>query len=83
VLSRSRILEHVWDFAYEGGSNVVDVYVRYLREKVDRPFGRADIQTVRGVGYRLRIDDDDGPVGLAASVGSSPTDVAAPEVGGA
>ena len=57
VLSRSRILEHVWDFAYEGGSNVVDVYVRYLREKVDRPFGQADIQTVR-VGYRLRIDDD-------------------------
>ena len=56
VLSRSRILEHVWDFAYEGGSNVVDVYVRYLREKVDRPFGRADIETVRGVGYRLRID---------------------------
>jgi len=59
VLSRSRILEHVWDFAYEGGSNVVDVYVRYLREKVDRPFGRADIQTVRGVGYRLRIDEVD------------------------
>ena len=57
VLSRTRIIEHVWDFAYEGGSNVVDVYVRYLREKVDRPFGRADIETVRGVGYRLRDDD--------------------------
>ena len=56
VLSRSRILEHVWDFAYDGGSNVVDVYVRYLREKVDRPFGRDDIETVRGVGYRLRLD---------------------------
>jgi two-component system, OmpR family, response regulator len=54
VLTRTRIIEHVWDFAYEGGSNVVDVYVRYLREKVDRPFGRADIETVRGVGYRLR-----------------------------
>ncbi len=56
VLTRTRIIEHVWDFAYEGGSNVVDVYVRYLREKVDRPFGRADIETVRGVGYRLRSD---------------------------
>ena len=59
VLSRSRILEHVWDFAYDGGSNVVDVYVRYLREKVDRPFGRADLETVRGVGYRLRSDPGD------------------------
>ena len=58
VLSRSRILEHVWDFAYDGGSNVVDVYVRYLREKVDRPFGRADLETVRGVGYRLRAEAD-------------------------
>ena len=56
VLTRSRILEHVWDFAYDGGSNVVDVYVRYLREKIDRPFGRADLETVRGVGYRLRVD---------------------------
>jgi two-component system OmpR family response regulator len=46
----------VWDFAYEGGSNVVDVYIRYLREKVDRPFGRTDIETERGVGYRLRDD---------------------------
>jgi len=54
VLSRSRLLEHVWDFAYEGTSNVIDVYVRYLREKVDRPFGRATIETVRGAGYRVR-----------------------------
>jgi two-component system OmpR family response regulator len=54
VLSRSRILDHVWDFAYAGTSNVVDVYVRYLREKVDRPFDREDIETVRGHGYRLR-----------------------------
>jgi two-component system OmpR family response regulator len=54
ALSRTRILEHVWDFAYEGDSNVVDVYVRYLREKIDRPFGRRSIETVRGVGYRLR-----------------------------
>jgi two-component system, OmpR family, response regulator len=53
VLSRSRIVEHVWDFAFEGDSNVVDVYVRYLREKVDRPFGSRSLETIRGVGYRL------------------------------
>lgn len=53
VVSRTRILEHVWDFAYDGDSNVVDVYVGYLRSKVDRPFGRTSIQTVRGAGYRL------------------------------
>ena len=57
VLSRLQLLEHAWDFAYENRSNVVDVYVRYLREKVDRPFGRATLETVRGVGYRLREDD--------------------------
>jgi two-component system OmpR family response regulator len=56
VLSRTRLIEHVWDFAYDGDSNVVEVYVRYLREKVDRPFGRASIETVRGMGYRLRAD---------------------------
>jgi two-component system OmpR family response regulator len=55
VLSRSRLIEHVWDFAYDGGSNVVDVYVRYLRRKIDLPFGRRDLETVRGVGYRLRL----------------------------
>lgn len=54
VLTRTRIIEHVWDFAYDGGSNVVDVYVRYLRDKIDRPFGRGSLQTVRGAGYRLR-----------------------------
>jgi two-component system OmpR family response regulator len=59
VLSRTRILEHVWDFAYEGDSNVVDVYVRYLREKVDRPFGRSSLETVRGAGYRLRDESDE------------------------
>ncbi|CAN5756096.1 two-component system response regulator TcrA [soil metagenome] len=53
VLSRTRLIEHVWDFAYEGDSNVVDVYVRYLRGKVDRPFNRNSIVTVRGSGYRL------------------------------
>jgi two-component system OmpR family response regulator len=56
VFSRSAIIDHVWDFAYEGTSNVVDVYVRYLREKVDRPFGRSAIETVHGAGYRLRTD---------------------------
>jgi two-component system, OmpR family, response regulator len=54
VLTRSRIIEHVWDFAYDGDSNVVDVYVRYLREKIDRPFRRDSIETIRGSGYRLR-----------------------------
>src|SRR5712691_3479551 len=54
VISRTQLSEHVWDFAYEGGSNVVDVYVRYLRGKIDRPFGVDTIETVRGAGYRLR-----------------------------
>ncbi len=54
VLTRTRILEHVWDFAYDPTSNVVDQYVGYLRRKVDRPFGRDDLETVRGAGYRLR-----------------------------
>ena len=54
VLTRTQILEHVWDFAFDGDSNVIEVYVRYLREKVDRPFGRQSLETVRGVGYRLR-----------------------------
>jgi len=59
VLSRTRLIEHVWDFAYEGDSNVVDVYVRYVREKVDRPFGTDSIETVRGAGYRLREEQGD------------------------
>jgi two-component system, OmpR family, response regulator len=54
VLSRYRLLEHAWDYDYENRSNVVDVYVRYLRQKIDRPFGRDSIETVRGAGYRLR-----------------------------
>jgi two-component system OmpR family response regulator len=56
VVSRTSLIEHVWDFAYEGDSNVVDVHVRNLRGKIDRPFGRATLETVRGVGYRLRDD---------------------------
>jgi two-component system OmpR family response regulator len=54
VLSRYQLLEHAWDYEYENRSNVIDVYVRYLREKVDRPFGTDSIETVRGAGYRLR-----------------------------
>jgi two-component system OmpR family response regulator len=56
VLSRLDLLEHAWDYAYENRSNVVDVYVGYLRAKIDRPFGRRSIETVRGAGYRLRGD---------------------------
>ncbi len=56
ALSRFHLLEHLWDSSYENRSNVVDVYVRYLREKVDIPFGTESIETVRGVGYRLRAD---------------------------
>jgi two-component system, OmpR family, response regulator len=54
VMSRYQLLEHAWDYEYENRSNVVDVYVRYLRQKIDRPFGTDSIETVRGVGYRLR-----------------------------
>jgi two-component system, OmpR family, response regulator len=54
AMSRFALLEHAWDYDYENRSNVVDVYVRYLRQKVDRPFGTDSIETVRGVGYRLR-----------------------------
>jgi two-component system OmpR family response regulator len=53
VLSRTRILEQVWDYSYSGFSNVVDVYVAYLRRKLERPFGSPLIRTVRGVGYAL------------------------------
>ena len=56
VLSRYQLLEHAWDYAYENRSNVIDVYVRYLRDKVDRPFGRDSLETVRGAGYRLRAE---------------------------
>ena len=56
ALSRVQLLEHAWDYAFENRSNVVDVYVRYLREKIDRPFGLSSLETVRGVGYRLRRD---------------------------
>jgi two-component system OmpR family response regulator len=53
VLSRYQLLEHAWDYDYENRSNIVDVYVRYLRDKIDRPFGVTTLETVRGAGYRL------------------------------
>jgi two-component system OmpR family response regulator len=56
VLDRYQLLERAWDYDYENRSNVIDVYVRYLREKIDRPFGVQSIETVRGAGYRLRAD---------------------------
>ena len=56
VLSRLELLEHAWDIGYTGRSNVVDVYVGYLRAKIDHPFGYSSIETVRGAGYRLCPD---------------------------
>jgi two-component system OmpR family response regulator len=56
MLDRFQLIEHTWDDEYENRSNVVDVYVRYLREKIDRPFGVSSIETVRGAGYRMRAD---------------------------
>jgi two-component system, OmpR family, response regulator len=59
VLTRSQILDAAWDFAYDGSSNVVDQYVTYLRRKIDTPFGHHDLETVRGMGYRLRHPDQE------------------------
>jgi len=56
VLSRFALIEHAWDYEYENRSNIVDSYVRFLRAKIDRPFAVESIETVRGVGYRLRPD---------------------------
>ena len=56
VLSRNMIIEHVWDQSFDGFTNIVDVYVRHLREKVDEPFEPKLIHTVRGAGYALGID---------------------------
>jgi two-component system OmpR family response regulator len=53
VLSRFHLLEQVWGYGYENRSNVVEVYIRYLRQKIDRPFQRNSLQTIRGVGYRI------------------------------
>jgi two-component system OmpR family response regulator len=56
VLTRQHLLERAWDSGYEGRSNIVDVYVRHLRSKIDEPFGRRSLETIRGAGYRLRAD---------------------------
>ncbi len=56
VLSRFHLLEHAWDVAYDNRSNVVDVYIRRLRRKIDEPFGGNSLETVRGAGYRLRVE---------------------------
>jgi two-component system OmpR family response regulator len=64
VLDRLQLLEHAWDYEYENRSNVIDVYVRYLREKIDRPFEVDSLETIRGAGYRLRAD---GGVGSSAT----------------
>jgi two-component system OmpR family response regulator len=56
VVSKREILEHVWDYDFEGDPNIVEVYIRRLRNKLDRPFARAAIETIRGAGYRLAAD---------------------------
>ena len=56
VVAKRAILAHVWDYDFEGDPNIVEVYVRHLRNKLDRPFGRSAIETVRGAGYRLAAD---------------------------
>ncbi|MGH2828461.1 MAG: winged helix-turn-helix domain-containing protein, partial [Actinomycetota bacterium] len=57
VVSKRKILEHVWDYDFEGNPNIVEVYIRHLRRKIDRPFDKDTIQTVRGSGYRLASDE--------------------------
>jgi two-component system OmpR family response regulator len=56
VVTKTAIIENVWDAHFDGDPNIVEVYIGYLRRKIDHPFGRAAIQTVRGVGYRLEQD---------------------------
>ena len=56
TLSKSNILDHVWDQAFDGDPNIVEVYIRHLRKKIDEPFGRHSLETIRGAGYRLRAD---------------------------
>ena len=54
VLSRERILEEIWGYDFSGGTNAVDVYIRYIRAKIEEPFGLKIIHTVRGVGYVIK-----------------------------
>jgi two-component system OmpR family response regulator len=56
VVTKSEIVRSVWDVNYDGDENIVEVYIGYLRKKVDQPFGRKSIETIRGVGYRLAGD---------------------------
>ncbi len=56
VLTRTQLLEHAWEYDFEHRSNVIEVYIRYLRRKIDQPFGVKSLETVRGAGYRLRKD---------------------------
>jgi len=56
VVSKAEILDNVWDFAFDGDPNIVEVYIRHLRTKIDEPFGRQAIRTIRGAGYRLDSD---------------------------
>lgn len=65
VLSRTRLVEHVWDSAYDGDLHIVNVYIAYLRDKIDRPFKRASLQTVRAAGYRIHDDLHDDAAGAA------------------
>jgi two-component system, OmpR family, response regulator len=69
ILTRYQLLEQAWDYDYENRSNVIDVYVRYLREKVDRPFNAQAIETIRGTGYRLRADGGRAPAGSVRGTG--------------
>jgi DNA-binding response OmpR family regulator len=57
ICSKTDIVDHVWDGSFDGDLNIVEVYIGHLRAKIDRPFGRSSIQTVRGAGYRLAADD--------------------------
>jgi two-component system OmpR family response regulator len=57
VVTKADVLAHVWDFDFEGDPNIIEVYIRYLRRKLDEPFGRHSIETIRGAGYRLGADD--------------------------
>jgi two-component system OmpR family response regulator len=71
VLTRDALLDRCWDFATETRSNVVDVHVRSLRDKIDRPFHVVSLETIRGAGYRLRRDGGRPTAHLAADTGAT------------